>query len=70
MTIPLEKLLNNESNRYRLVLMAARRGNDIISSSANQEMPTKRKITSMVLDEIASEKVHIEYQDEKKKGKK
>ena len=70
MAIPLEQMVKNEPNRYRLVLMAARRANDVILSTAGQETPVKKKITSLVLDEIASGKVQIKYEDEKKKSKK
>ncbi len=70
MTIALEKLVENEPNRYRLVLMAARRANDLVLNSASQETPGKKKMTSLVLEEIASGKVRMQYENEKKKAKK
>lgn len=70
MTLPLENMVKNEPNRYRLVLMAARRANDVVLNTAGQESAAKKKITSLVLDEIASGKVQVKYEDEKKKSKK
>jgi DNA-directed RNA polymerase subunit omega len=68
MTVSVEALLKQIPNRYQLVLVAARRTNDI-AAGAPPLVPAGHKaskITTIALDEIVQEKVKYEILKEKK----
>lgn len=69
MTVPLEDLMKQISNRYRLVLAAARRANDLAAKNPSEAADSKKKIATVALSEIAEGKVHCEPSKETRKEK-
>ncbi|OGW82295.1 MAG: DNA-directed RNA polymerase subunit omega [Omnitrophica bacterium RIFCSPLOWO2_12_FULL_44_17] len=71
MNIPIEGLRKTESNRFRLVLVAARRANDLTSGAVSvMDVPGKFKPATIALQEIAIQKIRVEVPKEKSKSKK
>ena len=68
--VPIEKLINEKQpSRYRLVLTAAARGNEL-AQGAQPLVPAapNRKVSMIALEEIIAGKVH--YEECKAKSKK
>ncbi|OGW77384.1 MAG: DNA-directed RNA polymerase subunit omega [Omnitrophica bacterium RIFCSPHIGHO2_02_FULL_49_9] len=65
MTIPIEKLLQEEPSHYRLVLLGARRANELAGGAQPLIHPVSKKSGVNALAEIAAGKVHNEVLDEK-----
>lgn len=67
MTVPLEALMKQVGNRYQLVLVAARRANELVSGNPPCIEARKGcKIPTIALDEISLGKVRHEAGKEKK----
>jgi DNA-directed RNA polymerase subunit omega len=66
MVIPLEELLKNEDSHYKLVLLAARRANELSKGSPPLIVTKSKKPAIVALEEIAKGKVKLE---ESKEGK-
>lgn len=58
MAVPIEKLLNSVPSHYRLVLIAAKRANDLASGAQPLIVPKTKKVAVTALEEIAEGKVH------------
>ena len=70
MIVPMENLMKRVQNRYQLVLVAARRANDVTTSiQAGGETRAANKIANAVLEEIAQGKVTHEATKPSKKEK-
>ena len=68
MTVPLENLMKHISNRYQLVLIAARRGNELVSGAPPLVGGKLGKIAAIALEEIGEGKVQYEPAKESKKS--
>jgi len=67
MTVPLEALMKQVGNRYQLVLVAARRANELVGGNPPCiESKKGSKIPTVALDEISLGKVRYEATKEKK----
>jgi len=60
----LEHSLNKVSNRYLLVVLAAKRARQINRGAANRVDSRHKKPTSVALEEIAAAKVEYRVKDE------
>ena len=70
MTVPLENLRKQVPNRYQLVLVAARRANELVSGGPPLiESGAGDKAAGVALEEIAQGKVRYEPGKESKKDK-
>lgn len=65
----LGKSLDKVSNRYLLVVLAARRARQINRGAAPQVESKQKKPTSVALEEIAQAKVGYRVRDEGEAGK-
>ena len=65
----LGKSLDKVSNRYLLVVLAARRARQINRGAAPQVESKQKKPTSVALEEIAQAKVGYRVRDEGETGK-
>ena len=68
MTVPIENLMKNIGNRYRLVLASARRANDLLSQGDNLELQNKKKVPTIALEEIAAGVVKVQIKKSSKKS--
>ena len=69
MIIPLEELLKTEDSHYKLVLLAARRANEIVKGSPPLIVTRSKKPAIVALEEIAKGKVKLEESKETKTKK-
>ena len=70
MIVPMENLMKRVQNRYQLVLIAARRANDVTTKiQAGGETRAASKIATAVLEEISQGKVTYEAGKPSKKEK-
>ena len=71
MSISLEKLMEKVPNRYQLVLVAARRANELAgnSQSAQAATGTQKKVAMVALKEIADGGVQYETEKNAKPSK-
>lgn len=69
MVIPLEELLKNEGSHYKLVLLAARRANEILKGAPPLIVTKSKKPGIVALEEIAKGKVKLEESKETKPKK-
>lgn len=60
MTIPLEELLKQTDSHYKLVLLAAKRANELIKGAPPLIVAKSKKPATHALEEIAKGKVHLE----------
>jgi len=58
--VPLEKMINNNPSRYKLVLLAAERANQIGTGSKPLIDSSSKKQTTIALEEICECKVRYE----------
>ena len=66
--IPLEKLLNREeASHYKLVLTAAARANELTQGATPLIETSSKKVSTVALEEIASQKVWYEVAGKKSK---
>ena len=65
-SIPLEKLLEHVSGRYRLTILAFKRAQQLVQGSKPLVESEKQRLSAVVLKEILNDKVKIR-EDEKKK---
>jgi DNA-directed RNA polymerase omega subunit len=67
--ISLEKMLKKKDmSRYKLVLCAAARANELVQGAQPLVKSGSKKVSTVSLEELANGKVS--YEDEKSKGKK
>ena len=67
MIIPLEGLLKTEESHYKLVLLAARRANELSKGNPPLIVTKTKKPGIVALEEIAKGKVRLEESKEKSK---
>ena len=60
MIVPLEELLKNVSSRYKLVLTAAQRANELAKEAPPLIVTQSKKVAVVALEEIARGKVRCE----------
>ena len=66
--VPLEKILKKDTSLYKLILTAAARANELAQGAQPLVSTTSKKVSTIVLEEIASGKVI--YRDRKSVAKK
>ena len=69
MIIPLEGLLKNEGSHYKLVLLAARRANELSKGNPPLIVTKSKKPGIIALEEIAKGKIKLEESKESKSKK-
>ena len=66
--IPLEKILKKDTSLYKLILTAAARANELAQGAQPLVSATSKKVSTIVLEEMAAGKVT--YRDRKSAAKK
>jgi DNA-directed RNA polymerase omega subunit len=69
MTIPIEKLLKEVDSYYKLVLVAAKRANDLTGGAQPLVVGKSKKMAINALQEIARGKIHVDLESREKKSK-
>lgn len=59
MTVPLEELVKNINSRYKLVLAAAQRANELAKGEPSLIVTKSKKVPAVALEEIAKGKIHL-----------
>ena len=70
MSIQIEKLLEQETSYYRLVLLAARRANELAEGAQPLVASQSKKVGITALNEIENGKVYTSESVKSEKGKK